>query len=120
MLRKTGTLLAGAALCAGMLAACSVNTEESLTLKDSFSKTVRPGDTTEAADAVRKARNVGGRMETDTAYTDFYLVSDDTSIAKVVQERRLFGAGRGTTTFTAKDKASALVSPKYDFSVSGL
>ena len=106
------------AACFGVLSACSTsNTEDSLTLPDSYPQSVSPGDTTDVIAAVKKARDATGRLQTDNAYTEFYLVSGDTSIAKIVQERRVLGVGVGNTTITAKDKQSSLSSPQYSFTV---
>jgi hypothetical protein len=70
--------------------------------------------------AVKKARDTEGRLQTTPDYTSFYLVSDDTTIARIVSERSVIGTNIGTTTITAKDKNSSLSSDKYAIQVTPL
>jgi hypothetical protein len=108
------------ALCgaAGLFLACADAVDDaSLRLPDSF-RGVYYGDTTEAVTAVKKARDASGRMRTDDAYTDFYLVSEDTNIARVFEQRRIIGVKAGSTMVSARDEKSSLASPQYDFTVS--
>ena len=99
---------------------CSTGSNDpSLTLPDTFPKTLTVGDTTAAISAIRKARDLQGRMTTNSSYTNYYLVSDDTTIVRVTLDRLLVGMNIGTTTFTAndKDQSSGLISGKYTIMV---
>jgi hypothetical protein len=117
MFRPARIFLALSAAIFFSLNACTTtNTSESLTL-NAFTAVITAGDTTDVLVGVKNARDAQGRMQTDNAYTNFYLVSQDTTIARIVQERRVLGVAKGTTTIMAKDHASKLSSAIYNFQV---
>ncbi len=100
------------------LAACgSSGSGESLNLAGSFSLSLASGDTSTAAVAVLKSRDFTGRLQTNNAYTDFYLTSGDTTVARIYHSRQIIGVNPGTATVTAYDNASNLISPAYTFTV---
>ena len=116
-LRPTLFAVLSASVLFGLAACGSSGTGESLTLPSSFSLTVTAGGTTPAAVAVKNSRDLTGRLQTNSAYTDFYLVSNDTTIGKIVNSREILGVQIGTTTVMAKDNESTLSSPAYTFTV---
>ena len=99
------------------LLACNTGSSgPSLTLQ-SFPESLAVGDTTPFLFATKKARDVQGRMETNSSYYDFELVSSDTAVALIVQHRRILGMTPGHAFITARDNKADLSSDKYTITV---
>ncbi len=100
------------------LGCAEVKDDSGLTLSEGFPKSMRQGDTSDVAVAVKKARNAAGRMETTNPFTDFTLISGDTSIIRIFENRRLIGVGSGSVNISAKENKGTLTSPQYPVVVS--
>jgi|GEM_PF-6593041 len=79
--------------------------------------TLSVGDTTSAFTCTKEARNSLGRIEIQKSYTQFYFVSGDTNVIRVVDSRRLTALKTGTSLVYAKDKASTLSGDKIEITV---
>jgi hypothetical protein len=111
-----------AVLCLG-LASLHLGCEEeavddSRLILDAAPKTLKVGDTSATLTCIKEARNLQGRMQTQTGYTQFHLVSGDTSVIGVVGERRLVARKAGQTSVLAKDKSGTLASDSATIQVS--
>jgi hypothetical protein len=91
--------------------------DSTLTL-EGVPKTLTAGDTSATLVCTKEARNLQGRMQTQNGYTQFHLVSGDTSVIGVIGERRLVARKAGKTSVLAKDKSGTLASDSSTIQVS--
>src|SRR5580658_5938201 len=82
--------------------ACGANESASLTLSN-VPDSLIVGNTSLEIQAVLKERNVEGQLVTTSPYADFFLVSSDTAVARIVSERFIEGLKAGTDTITGWD-----------------
>src|SRR5690349_13900126 len=98
--------------CAAGFLACSQpgRTGPKLTIESDAPLTLAVGDTSDVLIVSKVTVDANGRETTDSDYGKFKLVSSDTSVAKIVDSRRVLGVAAGTANVTADDDRSSLVS----------
>lgn len=91
------------------LLSCGDYDDSSLTLNN-LPPSIVLYQTTVVIVATKKFRDAQGRMQTDNAYANFYLTSSDSTKARILNDREVYGSGTGQALITAKDNASTLMS----------
>lgn len=92
-----------------MAGACSGPDEEipRLEFLSSMPKAIAVGDTTEPLEMKRIYADAQGRQQETPDYKSFTFASDDTTVIRVVEGRRLLGIKAGTAEISASDNSRA-------------
>jgi hypothetical protein len=92
-----------------LVGACSDPDEEipRLEFLSSMPKEVAVGDTTDPLKMRRIYADARGRQQENSDYTSFTFASDDTTVIRVVDGRRLLGLKAGTAAISASDNSGA-------------
>jgi hypothetical protein len=105
-----------AALVVLVLSACNSSQDVSLSLPNA-PKTLSVGQTLYTGPASEKMRDEEGRSTTNTDFTDYTLVSSDTTKVKVIG-LSVFGVDTGAASIYAESgDVSGLISAKYSITV---
>ena len=80
-------------------------------------KTLHVNDTVYSGPAVEKTRDIQGKLTTNANFTEYHLISDDTTVVGILG-LSVVGKSAGTTAVTAKAQdGTGLSSDKYTITV---